>query len=113
MTKIALMGAGGKMGVRLATNLQGSRFDVAPVEISDRGRVVGTDGALRRACTLYGDTLTYLPLPSGASRSRAGDVNTCGTIAGSVSSSRKSDPELAVLWRRVSGTPPHPVCDAP
>ncbi len=38
MTKIALMGAGGKMGVRLARNLQDSRFDVAPVEIDEGGR---------------------------------------------------------------------------
>ncbi len=38
MTKIALMGAGGKMGVRLATNLMGSRFEVAPVEVSEAGR---------------------------------------------------------------------------
>jgi hypothetical protein len=38
VTKIALLGAGGKMGVRLATNLQGSRFDVDHVEISAEGR---------------------------------------------------------------------------
>ena len=38
MTKIALLGAGGKMGVRLATNLQGSRFDVDHVEVSEEGR---------------------------------------------------------------------------
>ena len=38
MTKIALMGAGGKMGVRLATNLKGSRFEVAPVEVAEAGR---------------------------------------------------------------------------
>ena len=38
MTKIALMGAGGKMGVRLATNLMGSRFDIAPVEVAEAGR---------------------------------------------------------------------------
>jgi D-apionate oxidoisomerase len=38
MTRIALMGAGGKMGVRLASNLQGSRFDIAPVEVADAGR---------------------------------------------------------------------------
>jgi hypothetical protein len=37
MTKIALMGAGGKMGVRLATNLMGSRFDIAPVEVAEAG----------------------------------------------------------------------------
>lgn len=38
MTKIALLGAGGKMGVRLATNLKGSRFTVDHVELSDVGR---------------------------------------------------------------------------
>ncbi|HEY8593839.1 MAG TPA: phosphogluconate dehydrogenase C-terminal domain-containing protein [Devosiaceae bacterium] len=38
MTRIALLGAGGKMGVRLATNLKGSRFDVAHVEVSEEGR---------------------------------------------------------------------------
>lgn len=37
-TKIALLGAGGKMGVRLATNLRGSKFAVAHVEVSDAGR---------------------------------------------------------------------------
>jgi D-apionate oxidoisomerase len=38
MTKIALLGAGGKMGVRLATNLMGSRFEVDHVEVSEEGR---------------------------------------------------------------------------
>ncbi len=38
MTKIALLGAGGKMGVRLATNLRGSRFTVEHVEVSAAGR---------------------------------------------------------------------------
>lgn len=38
MTKIALLGAGGKMGVRLATNLKGSRFSVDHVEVSAEGR---------------------------------------------------------------------------
>lgn len=38
MTKIALMGAGGKMGVRLATNLKDTRFAVAPVEVAEEGR---------------------------------------------------------------------------
>lgn len=38
MTKVALMGAGGKMGVRLATNLKASRFDVDHVEVSEEGR---------------------------------------------------------------------------
>lgn len=38
MTKIALLGAGGKMGVRLATNLLDTRFTVSPVEVSPQGR---------------------------------------------------------------------------
>lgn len=36
--KIALIGAGGKMGVRLASNLKGSRFDVAHVEVGEAGK---------------------------------------------------------------------------
>lgn len=38
MTKIALLGAGGKMGVRLATNLQKGDFSVDHVEISTAGQ---------------------------------------------------------------------------
>ena len=38
MTKIALLGAGGKMGMRLSANLKGTRFDVDHVEISQEGR---------------------------------------------------------------------------
>lgn len=38
MTAIALFGAGGKMGYRLAKNLKGSRFDVRHVEVSDAGK---------------------------------------------------------------------------
>jgi hypothetical protein len=38
MTSIALFGAGGKMGYRLASNLKGSRFDVRHVEVSDVGK---------------------------------------------------------------------------
>ena len=38
MTKIALLGAGGKMGVRLAQNLKPTRFDIAHVEVSEAGR---------------------------------------------------------------------------
>jgi hypothetical protein len=36
--KIALIGAGGKMGVRLARNLMGTRFSTAPVELSRVGQ---------------------------------------------------------------------------
>ena len=59
MTNIALLGAGGKMGVRLATNLKGSRFTVDHVEVSEEGRArlaaatgygcVDQDTALARA----------------------------------------------------------------
>lgn len=38
MHKIALLGAGGKMGQRLTANLIGSPFDVRHVEISERGQ---------------------------------------------------------------------------
>jgi D-apionate oxidoisomerase len=38
MTKIALMGAGGKMGVRLAANLKTAGMNVAHVEVSEEGR---------------------------------------------------------------------------
>lgn len=38
MTRIALFGAGGKMGYRLASNLKGSPFEVRHVEVSEAGR---------------------------------------------------------------------------
>jgi D-apionate oxidoisomerase len=38
MTRIALFGAGGKMGMRLGRNLQNSRFAVSHVEVSPEGR---------------------------------------------------------------------------
>jgi D-apionate oxidoisomerase len=38
MTSIALFGAGGKMGCRLASNLKGSRYDVRHVEVSEVGK---------------------------------------------------------------------------
>jgi D-apionate oxidoisomerase len=38
MTKIALIGAGGKMGYRLSRNLIGEEFEVAHVEVSEAGR---------------------------------------------------------------------------
>jgi hypothetical protein len=38
VTKIALLGAGGKTGVRLSTNLKDTRFDVDHVEASAEGR---------------------------------------------------------------------------
>ncbi len=38
MTTIALIGAGGKMGFRLSSNLKNSDFDVRHVEVSEAGR---------------------------------------------------------------------------
>jgi hypothetical protein len=38
MTAIALFGAGGKMGYRLANNFKGSRFEVRPVEVAPAGQ---------------------------------------------------------------------------
>ncbi len=38
MTSIALFGAGGKMGARLAKNLQGSSFEIRHVEVSEAGQ---------------------------------------------------------------------------
>jgi hypothetical protein len=38
MTSVALFGAGGKMGHRLARNLRNSRFEVQHVEVSEPGR---------------------------------------------------------------------------
>jgi D-apionate oxidoisomerase len=38
MTRIALFGAGGKMGMRLGKNLKESRFTVRPVEVGEAGR---------------------------------------------------------------------------
>jgi D-apionate oxidoisomerase len=38
MTKVALFGAGGKMGMRLSANLSKTDFDVVHVEVSNEGR---------------------------------------------------------------------------
>jgi D-apionate oxidoisomerase len=44
MTTVALVGAGGKMGYRLASNFRGSPYDVRHVEVSDAGRQRLKDG---------------------------------------------------------------------
>lgn len=38
MTKIAVLGAGGKMGYRVSANLRGSPYEVSHVEVSEAGR---------------------------------------------------------------------------
>ncbi len=70
MTSIALLGAGGKMGHRLARNLRGSRFDVRHVEVSDAGRArlrddFGIDCFLAEAA-LAGADAVILAVPDTA-----------------------------------------------
>lgn len=67
MTKIALLGAGGKMGVRLSKNLQGSRFEVAHVEVSPEGQArlkeqTGLD-CVDQAAALAGAEVVVLAVP--------------------------------------------------
>ncbi len=38
MSKVAIIGAGGKMGYRVSANLKGSPYDVSHVEVSEAGR---------------------------------------------------------------------------
>lgn len=67
MTKIALLGAGGKMGVRLSKNLRGSRFEVAHVEVSAEGRKRLEDEVgvtcVERADALSGADVIVLAVP--------------------------------------------------
>jgi D-apionate oxidoisomerase len=67
MTKIALLGAGGKMGVRLASNLKGSAYEVAHVEVSEEGRqrlkdIVGAD-CVDRDVALREANVTIMAVP--------------------------------------------------
>ncbi len=57
MTSIALLGAGGKMGARLAKNLQGSSFEVRHVEVSEAGQKRLRD-ELGIACCSLDDALS-------------------------------------------------------
>lgn len=64
--KIALLGAGGKMGLRLTANLKGSPYEVGHVEISERGvaalRERGVEAVALEAA-LEGATAVVLALP--------------------------------------------------
>ncbi len=67
MTGIALFGAGGKMGFRLASNLKGSRFDVRHVEVGEAGRrrledELGVE-AVAQAAALEGADVVILAVP--------------------------------------------------
>ncbi|MEZ5848998.1 MAG: phosphogluconate dehydrogenase C-terminal domain-containing protein [Geminicoccaceae bacterium] len=67
MTKIALLGAGGKMGVRLAANLARSDYEVDHVEISEEGRerlktALGFD-CVDRKVALAGADIVIMAVP--------------------------------------------------
>jgi hypothetical protein len=76
--KIALIGAGGKMGVRLSQNLQASRYEVAHVEVSEAGRerlkeAVGADCVTVEAA-LKDAGAVILAVPDTAIRKIASDL---------------------------------------
>ncbi|WP_345900793.1 phosphogluconate dehydrogenase C-terminal domain-containing protein [Martelella sp. UBA3392] len=67
MTKVALFGAGGKMGVRLSRNLAKTDFEVRHIEVSDVGKArlkseVGID-AVDAATGLAGADVIILAVP--------------------------------------------------
>lgn len=70
MTRLALFGAGGKMGMRLGRNLKSSRYDVAPVEVSAAGRTRLKDElgwtAVDAATALEGAEIVVLAVPDTA-----------------------------------------------
>ena len=70
MTRIALFGAGGKMGMRLGANLKSSRFQVAPVEVSDIGKARLKDelgwAAVDSDAALLGAEIVVLAVPDTA-----------------------------------------------
>ncbi|MFC3071999.1 phosphogluconate dehydrogenase C-terminal domain-containing protein [Shinella pollutisoli] len=70
MTTIALFGAGGKMGCRLAKNLKGSRFDVRHVEVSEAGKARLRDelglSAVPAEAALDGADVVILAVPDTA-----------------------------------------------
>lgn len=79
MTSIALFGAGGKMGYRLAKNLKGSRFDVRHVEVSDAGKARLRDD-LGLSCmsaddALNGVDVVILAVPDTAIGKVAASIN--------------------------------------
>jgi len=64
MTRIALLGAGGKMGLRLSKNLMGSRFTVDHVEVSVPARaqlrdLVGVDVVEQSQATARADVVIF------------------------------------------------------
>jgi len=91
MTSVALFGAGGKMGHRLARNLRNSRFEVQHVEVSEAGKArlkadfgidcVAPDKALAKA------EIIVLAVPDTA----------IGKVAGSIVDQLKPGTMLVIL----------------
>lgn len=78
MTKIALFGAGGKMGVRLATNLARTDFEVDHVEVGEDGRArlkaeLGFD-CVDATTALEGAQVVILAVPDTVIRKVAAQV---------------------------------------
>jgi hypothetical protein len=66
MTTIALLGAGGKMGLRLTANLEGSPYQVRHVEISERGKAALAGRGIKAQAleeALNGADVVLLALP--------------------------------------------------
>lgn len=91
MTKIALIGAGGKMGFRLAGKLKQSRFDMAYVEVSDAGKArLKTDLGVETSSmgdAVAGADIVILAVPDTA----------IGKVSQSIEASLKPGTMLVVL----------------
>ena len=79
MSTIALFGAGGKMGCRLARNLKGSRFTVRHVEVGEAGRSrlkaeLGFD-CVDAAAGLAGADVVILAVPDTAIRAVSASIS--------------------------------------
>ena len=79
MSTIALFGAGGKMGCRLARNLKGSRFTVRHVEVGEAGRTrlkaeLGFD-CVDAAAGLAGADVVILAVPDTAIRAVSASIS--------------------------------------
>lgn len=81
------------------------------IVISDRGRIAGSDrvNGFNRAFTVYKGGRAVLPLIPNGRSSYARAINTCGVIVGQIV--MNDGTTRAVRWRRVTGSPPSPVCD--
>lgn len=90
MTKIALLGAGGKMGLRLTANLLGSKYEVRHVEVSEHGRAALAERgvtAVPRQQALDSADVVILAIPD----------NLIGAISNEIASSLKAGTMLFIL----------------